>query len=80
MSQWEKLLNKLKSTPYEMRYEDFKKVLEYYGYAPVETKGGSSHITFRKAGCLPITIPRHGRIKREYIELVKAVVEEEHYE
>ena len=43
-------------------------------YAP---RGGSSHCTFRKAGCQPITIPRHEPIKRVYVEMVKQIVENE---
>ena len=41
------------------------------------TRGGSSHCTFRKAGCRPITIPRYEPIKRVYIEMVKQIVENE---
>ncbi len=38
---------------------------------------GSSHYTFRKPGCYPITIPKHEPIKRVYVEMVKHVVESE---
>jgi len=38
---------------------------------------GSSHMTFRKAGKNPITIPRHDPIKRSYVEKVKSVIEGE---
>ena len=40
-------------------------------------KGGSSHYTFRKQGCQPITIPKHEPIKRVYVELVKQIVKSE---
>lgn len=40
-------------------------------------RGGSSHATFRKASCNPITIPKHEPIKTVYVEMVKAVVESE---
>ena len=40
-------------------------------------KGGSSHCTFRKQGCQPITIPKHEPIKIDYVELVKPIVESE---
>ena len=43
----------------------------------METKGGSSHVTFRKEGKMPITIPRHGKIKKVYVMLVRKAVEEE---
>ena len=37
--------------------------------------GGSSHYTFRKKGCNPITIPKHEPIKVVYVKMVKAIVE-----
>ena len=77
MSQWDKLLMKLKSSPKEMRFDELKKILEHYGYNMKETGKGSSHCTFRKEGHNPITIPRHEPILRVYVELVRTVVEEE---
>lgn len=38
---------------------------------------GSSHYTFRKDGCNPITIPKHEPIKIVYVRMVKEVVESE---
>lgn len=40
-------------------------------------RSGSSHYTFRKSGCKPITIPKHEPIKKTYVEMVKQVVESE---
>lgn len=40
-------------------------------------KGGSSHYTFRKKGCMPITIPKHEPVKRVYVEMVRLIVEME---
>jgi len=40
-------------------------------------RGGSSHYTFRKAGCMPITIPKHEPIKKVYVEMVRDIVESE---
>ncbi len=37
----------------------------------------SSHYTFRKPGCQPITIPKHEPIKKVYVEMIKQVVESE---
>ena len=39
--------------------------------------GGSSHYTFRKANCMPITIPKHKPIKKVYVKKVKEVIEGE---
>lgn len=77
MSRWDKLLSKICSLSKEIRFDELRKVLESYGYEMHEPRGGSSHCTFRKAGCQPITIPRHEPIKRVYVEMVKQIVENE---
>lgn len=77
MSKWDKLLEKIISLDMNMRFEELQKVLEEYGYVMHAPKGGSSHYTFRKPGCKPITIPKHKPIKRVYVEMVRDVVESE---
>lgn len=44
------------------------------GYTARQPRGGSSHYTFRKPGCMPITIPRHTPLKKAYILLVAEAV------
>ena len=41
---------------------------------------GGSHYTFRKKGCMPITIPKHEPIKKVYVLMVRKVVESEERE
>ncbi|MCR5148664.1 MAG: type II toxin-antitoxin system HicA family toxin [Eubacterium sp.] len=77
MSKWEKLLNEIKSLSKEIRFDELKKVLESYGYVMHSPGSGSSHYTFRKPGCNPITIPKHEPINKTYIKMVKEVVEQE---
>lgn len=79
MSKWEKLINRLYDLDPSLRYEELKKILISYGFEKHETKGGSSHITFRKQGMYPITIPRHSPLKKHYILLVKLAVENIRY-
>lgn len=43
-------------------------------------KSGSSHYTFRKQGCNPITIPKHEPIKKVDVQMVKDIVEAENNE
>ena len=38
-------------------------------------RSGSSHYTFKKSGCMPITIPKHEPIKKVYVEMVREIVE-----
>lgn len=77
MSKWEKPLARICTLSKDMRFDELRKVLESYGYTMNAPRGGSSHYTFRKAGCVPITIPKHEPIKRVYVEMVKQVVESE---
>lgn len=78
MSKWQKLLERLYCIDPSLRYEELAKILIAYGYHASETGGGSSHVTFRKKGRNPITIPRHNPIKKAYIEIVRdAVMSEE---
>ncbi|MGN0711579.1 MAG: type II toxin-antitoxin system HicA family toxin [Anaerovoracaceae bacterium] len=59
------------------RYDELRKVLESYGYDMNAPRSGSSHYTFRKQGCMPITIPKHEPIKKVYVEMVRQIVESE---
>ena len=81
MSQFDKLISRIKRLDNNMRFEELRKVLDALGYSMSSPRSGSSHRTFRKRGKPPITIPTHEPIKRIYIVLVKEVVEnEENYE
>lgn len=77
MSKWQKLLERVCSLANDIRFEELKKILESYGYVMKGTSKGSSHFTFRKSGCAPITIPKHEPIKKTYIIMVKEIIESE---
>ena len=77
MSSWDKLLSRILTLDKSLRFDELRKVLEEYGYTVKQPHGGSSHYTFRKPGCMPITIPKHEPIKVAYVEKVKEVVESE---
>ena len=61
----------------DIRFDELRKVMESYGYKMSMPRSGSSHYTFRKPGCKPITIPKHEPIKKVYVEMVKEIVESE---
>lgn len=80
MTRWDKLLAKIQNLPKDLRFSELKKVLESYDYQMKSPGSGSSHFTFRKPGCAPITIPTHEPIKLFYVKLIKEVVESEENE
>ena len=77
MSKWDKLLTRIHLLSKNLRFEELCKVLESYGYERNAPRSGSSHYTFRKPGCQPITIPKHEPIKKVYVEMVKQIIESE---
>lgn len=79
LSKWSKLLNKICSLSKEVRFEELRKILEYYGYEMKAPHNGSSHFTFRKTGHVPITIPKHEPIKEVYVKMVKEIIESEDF-
>lgn len=76
LSQWDKLIEAILAESPNLRFEDLCKALEKIGYTANQPRGGSSHYTFRKPGCAPITIPKHQPLKKVYIELVAEAVRE----
>lgn len=74
MSQWEKLVADILRRDPALRFDELYKALVRMGYTAEQPRGGSSHYTFRKAGCMPLTLPRHTPMKKVYIELVSEAV------
>ena len=77
MSSWDKLLERINTLSNDLRFAELRKVLEAYGYTMNQPRRGSSHYTFRRKGCAPITIPKKEPVKRAYVEMVRQVVESE---
>ena len=75
MSQWEKLIADILAENPNLRFDSIYKALVRIGYTPSQPKSGSSHYTFCKAGHMPITVPKHGPLKRAYIELAAEAVQ-----
>ena len=57
MSQWDKLLARIRALSKDLRFDELRKVLESYGYQMTAPRSGSSHYTFRKAGGMPLRYP-----------------------
>ncbi|MCL2153045.1 MAG: toxin HicA [Oscillospiraceae bacterium] len=72
MAQWEKLIEQILRLNKSLRYEDLSKALKTIGYEARQP--GGSHVTFRKTGKMPITIPKGNPVNKAYIELVRDAV------
>ena len=77
MSKWDKLIARICNLSKDLRFDELRNVLESYGYEMNAPRSGNSHYTFRKQGCMPITIPKHEPIKKVYVEIVRQIVESE---
>ena len=77
MSKWDKLIRRICFLSKDLRFDELRKGLESFGYEMNSPKSGSSHYTFRKPGCQPVTIPKHEPIKKVYVEMVRHIVESE---
>ena len=77
MSKWDKLIARICNLSKDLRFDELRKVMESYGYEMNAPRGGSSHYTFRKPGCMTITIPKHEPIIKVYVEMVRKIVESE---
>ena len=56
MSRYDKLLNKVKNNPKQVKFEDLDKILIKEGFSRRQPRKGSSHYIYTK-GCIRITVP-----------------------
>ena len=70
MSQWEKLLERIRNNPKSVRFDDLDKVLRNTGFERRQSGKGSSHFRY-VLGMDQIVIPRHGdHVKEVYVKQV----------
>jgi hypothetical protein len=75
MTQREKLLQKLRNNPKNVRFEDLDKLLTWYEFERRSPSSGS-HYVYRRQGCRPITIPYRKPLKSVYVRKALALIEE----
>lgn len=77
MSKLEKLLQKIKNNPKQVRFEELDKILIRAGFERRSPKGGSSHYTYTKGEKL-LTVPyKKPHIKAVYVERAIRLLEGE---
>ena len=76
LSQWDKLIDEVLKQNRNLRFDDLAKALVRIGYSHNQPKGGSSHYTFRKENCIPITLPKPKSTHMDvaYIRIVRDAV------
>ncbi|GAX88623.1 type II toxin-antitoxin system HicA family toxin [Effusibacillus lacus] len=78
MSKLEKLWQKIKNNPKQVRFEELDKLLVKAGFERRQPRRGSSHYVYRKAGSKPVTVPyRQPHILSVYVEEAIKVLEGE---
>ncbi len=80
MSQFYKLLQRIRSMDKNLRFDELRKVLEFYDYVMDGPANGSSHKTFRQKGRTPITIPFNTPVKIAYVKKVRDAIESEEFD
>ena len=70
MSKKEKLIERLLRKPVDMRFDEVRVILEYYGFMLDSKNQKGSHFVFIKGEQL-ITIPVHNNVvKKTYLQLI----------
>jgi predicted RNA binding protein YcfA (HicA-like mRNA interferase family) len=77
MSKLEKLLQKIKNNPKQVRFKELDKILMKYGFTKRQPSGGSSHYIYLK-GKTRLVVPYHQpHIKALYVEKAIKILEGE---
>jgi predicted RNA binding protein YcfA (HicA-like mRNA interferase family) len=70
MSKKEKLIERLLRKPVDMRFDEVKVILEYFGFILDKQNQKGSHFVFFK-GDLQMTVPVHNHVvKRTYLQQI----------
>lgn len=73
MSRLEKLYQRIKNSPKQVRFDELRKLLLRAGFKERQPRSGSSHYTYTKGGKV-ITVPKDNPVKPEYVkEAIRAL-------
>jgi hypothetical protein len=77
LSKLEKLLERIRNNPKNVRFEELDKILIHYGFTKRQSSGGSSHYYYTKGEKL-LSVPFHKpHIKVIYVERAIELLEGE---
>ncbi len=75
MSKKDKLLQKLRNNPTNVKFETLQTLLLHIGFSERAPRGGSSHYTYTFRNHI-ITIPKHKPVKTIYVKKVLAILQD----
>ncbi|GAW93293.1 toxin HicA [Calderihabitans maritimus] len=77
MTKLDKLLQKIKNNPKQVRFKELDRILIRYGFSRRQPRGGSSHYIYTK-GTVRLVVPyRQPHIKSVYVERAIKILEGE---
>ena len=66
MSKKDKLIDKMINSPKNIRFDDMRNLLLYFGFVERHPRSGSSHYTFKYNDCI-ITVPKQNPVNQIYV-------------
>ena len=74
MSRQDKLLQKIRNNPTNVKFETIQKIMLSYGFTETTPSGGSSHYTYHR-GIYRITIPKDIPVNKIYIKKAIQIID-----
>lgn len=76
-----KLVESILKNPKKVDFNELSRLLEGFGFERRQPSGGSSHYVFRKAGSMPISVPKDKPVNKTYVtKVIELLNLEEWYE
>lgn len=70
----QRLYDQVAKNPKNCSFEDLERLLEAVGF--VARSPGGSHVTFKRPGCKPLTVPRRKPVKEHYVNEALDIIDE----
>jgi len=75
-SRQERLYAQVSGNRKNCSFDDLARLLEAYGFESRRKRSGTSHVTFKRPGRNPITVPRARPVKEHYVDVVLEAIDE----
>jgi hypothetical protein len=77
MSKLQKLLDRIRNNPFDVRFEDLDYLLNRHGFKCRQPRSGSSHYTYTRSNCPYIlTVPKHRPVNETYVKRALRAMDE----